>query len=87
MNPERVSGVGGKPDPRRPCRAWVKKHLGPTVEVICCSSKDKSKHCKPGDVLIDDWEKYKDLWLSKGGRWVTYVDANTTIREIQKLNL
>lgn len=38
-------------------RAWVRKHIGDDVEVICCRSKDKSLHAAPGDILIDDWEK------------------------------
>jgi hypothetical protein len=63
-------------------RAWVRKHLGSSVEVICCRSRDKSLHCQPGDLLIDDWEKYRDLWLAKGGRWITHRSAEDTISKM-----
>ena len=32
-------------------RAWVRKHLGTDVLVICTASKFKSKHMQPGDVI------------------------------------
>ena len=62
-------------------RAWVQKHLGHHVEVRCCRSKEKSLHAKRGDVLIDDWEKYRDLWIAKGGIWITHTSAAQTIGE------
>lgn len=64
--------------------AWVRKHLGDT-EIICCLSKDKYRHCQPGDMLIDDWEKYRHLWEGAGGRWVTHTSAAETIRQIELL--
>lgn len=68
-------------------RTWVRKHLGPHVEVRCCRSKEKSLHAASGDILIDDWEKYRHLWLAKGGRWVTHRSAAETIRELAALGL
>jgi hypothetical protein len=44
-------------------RVWVARHLGDHVEVRCCWSRDKCKHATPGDVLIDDWVKYGNLWI------------------------
>jgi hypothetical protein len=29
--------------------------------------QEKCLHVSPGDILIDDWEKYRDLWAAKGG--------------------
>jgi hypothetical protein len=66
-------------------RVWVRKHLGPHVEVRCCLSKEKSMHAKPGDVLIDDWEKYKHLWEKTGGIWITHTCVASTIEELRKL--
>lgn len=68
-------------------RAWVRKHLGDHVEVRCCRSKDKCLHGSAGDVLIDDWEKYRHLWLAKGGRWVTHRSAAESIRELVALGI
>lgn len=63
-------------------QGWVAKNLGKHVPVICCPSKDKSKHCQQGDILIDDWEKYRHLWVNKGGVWITHTSAESTIREL-----
>lgn len=65
-------------------REWVRRitWIGPSVEVHCCLSKEKYLHCKPGDILIDDWEKYRHLWVGAGGRWITHSSAEDTIREL-----
>lgn len=68
-------------------KEWVLRHLGPHVTVLCVKSKEKSHLCKPGDILVDDWEKYKDLWLAKGGRWVTHTSAAKTIGELKGMGL
>lgn len=67
-------------------QAWVDWHLTGT-KVIFCRSRDKANYCRPGDVLIDDWEKYKDRWLAAGGRWITHTNALTTIQRLQEIGL
>lgn len=66
-------------------KAWVRKNLGPDVEVRCCLSKEKFKHAAAGDILIDDWEKYRHLWEGAGGRWITHVSAASTIAQLKAL--
>lgn len=68
-------------------RSWVRKHLGEDVQVICCASKDKSIHARPGDILIDDWEKYRHLWIDKGGRWITHTSAESSIQQLLDLGI
>lgn len=68
-------------------RGWVVKHLGPDVEVRCCLSREKSLHAQPGAVMVDDWAKYKDLWLAKGGRWITHTSAAETIRQLGAMGI
>lgn len=68
-------------------RAWVRKHLGREVKVICCRSREKSRYAKAGDILIDDWEKYRALWLAKGGRWVTHRSAADTIATLSEIGI
>jgi hypothetical protein len=68
-------------------RAWVRKHLGEHVEVRCCKSAEKCRHAQPGDILIDDWEKYRHLWIAAGGRWVTHRSAAESIRELRALGV
>jgi hypothetical protein len=67
-------------------RAWLKRYL-PGVPVITCRSKDKSKHCQPGDVLVDDRTEYKHLWEEAGGIYVVHTDAYNSIRELRALRV
>lgn len=64
-------------------RQWVDRVIGKDQPMIPCRSKEKSKHCKPGDVLIDDWEKYRSLWVAAGGCWITHVSAAKSIALLQ----
>jgi len=64
-------------------RDWVKKNLGSHVEVICCPSSEKYLRATPGDILIDDWEKYRSKWELAGGYWITHVSAKQTIFQLE----
>ena len=66
---------------------WARKHLGAHVPVICCPAREKYLHAGSGNVLIDDWEKYKDLWVAAGGRWVTHKSAADTARQLSEIGL
>lgn len=66
-------------------RAWVRRHLGGNIEVRCCLSKEKYLHAKPGDILIDDWDKHRQLWIDAGGQWITHTSALSTIAELERL--
>lgn len=68
-------------------RAWVRCHLGDHVEVRCCRSRDKSLHAAAGDILIDDWEKYRDLWIARGGIWITHRSAAQTVSDLDGLGV
>lgn len=68
-------------------RAWGRRHLGAHVEVRCCLSKEKSLHARAGDILIDDWEKYRHLWEAKGGRWITHTSSENTILDLKRLGI
>jgi hypothetical protein len=66
-------------------RAWIARHLGEHVEVLCCRSREKYLHAAPGDVLIDDWEKYRHLWIEAGGVWITHISADDTAAELTRM--
>lgn len=66
-------------------RAWVRRCLGPHVEVRCCRSSEKCLHAQAGDILVDDWDKYRHLWIAKGGNWVTHRSAATTVLALRAL--
>ncbi len=67
--------------------AWVARHLGADVEVRCCRSSEKCTHAAPGDILIDDWTKYQHLWIAKGGRWITHISAELSIKQLRNISI
>lgn len=66
-------------------RQWAEKNLGSHIQVVTCLSKEKYRYCRAGDVLIDDWEKYKHLWIGAGGIWITHHSAVETISQVRSL--
>jgi hypothetical protein len=65
---------------------WRDKYF-PDLEMIVCRSRDKIKHAKPGDVIVDDWEKWRPLWVNGGGIWVLHTSAENSIRELKELGV
>lgn len=66
---------------------WVKKHIDPEATVICCPSAYKYKHGKPGDVLIDDWNKYRPNWEAMGGIFILHRNAKDSFGQAMGLFL
>jgi hypothetical protein len=65
---------------------WRDKYF-PDLEMIVCKSQDKIKHAKPGDVIVDDWLKWKHVWEAGGGIWVTHTSTENSIRELKKIGV
>ncbi len=59
----------------------------PDTMVICCRSRDKYLHGKPGDVLVDDYLKYADRWTGMGGFFIHHTSAANSIRQLRELQL
>jgi hypothetical protein len=59
----------------------------PETEMIVCRSADKIKYAKAGDVIVDDWYKYKHLWVNGGGIWVMHTSAKDSIRQLKELGV
>lgn len=66
---------------------WCNYHLGSRVPVLTCASVDKSKFCFPGDIIVDDWAKYQDLWLQRGGKWILHVSAVDSIQKLKEYGI
>lgn len=64
-------------------RLWAERHF-PGVEVITTSAALKREHCRPGDALVDDREKYRHLWEQAGGLFIHHRDAQGSIKELRK---
>lgn len=66
--------------------AWRDKHF-PDLEMIVCRSADKIKHAQPGDIIIDDWPKYRQIWIDGGGLWIDHYTAEISIAELKKMGV
>lgn len=86
LNPIILTGLplGDWAEPQK--REWGAKHF-PRTKMICCLSKDKRNHMQPGDVLVDDFLKYKHLWEEAGGIFVHHTSASSSIAKLQELGV
>lgn len=66
-------------------RAWNARHFD--LPLIACRSKDKSKHMKAGDIIVDDRTEYRHLWEAKGGIWVHHTSAHDSIMQLRELGV
>lgn len=71
LKPTILTGVprGGWAEPQK--KQWVKDRW-PDVPVICTFAVNKYKHCKPGDVLVDDLPKARVNWEKAGGHFILH---------------
>ena len=67
-------------------RVMVTRNFGADTTMLWCPSAEKCKYAKQGDILIDDWTKYQHLWLAAGGRWITHTSAESSIRQLLKMD-
>lgn len=72
---------GGWAEPQK--MAWAKEHF-PGTRMITCASRDKARHMKPGDVLVDDYLKYRHLWEQAGGVFVHHKTAKESLAELRE---
>lgn len=84
LNPTILTGAprGGWADRQK--HKWAAKHF-PGVPVIVCRSAEKSLYMEPGDIIIDDWPQYRQIWLDKGGVWINHTSAEQSLAELWAL--
>lgn len=63
---------------------WAEENFKGII-IMTCLSKHKSLFCQPGDVLIDDWTKYKHRWEGAGGTFIKHVDARSSLETLRGL--
>jgi hypothetical protein len=65
--------------------AWAAHHF-PAVKMITCRSRDKRDHMMhAGDVLVDDYLRYRNLWEDAGGIFVRHTSAAESISQLADL--
>jgi hypothetical protein len=62
---------------------WAQEHF-PGTPIITTMAADKREHCHPGDVLVDDLLKHRDLWEGAGGIFIHHRDVPETLRQLSK---
>lgn len=63
---------------------WAAEHF-PGVPIITCMARDKHKHMRRGDVLVDDRENHRKAYEAAGVIFVHHKDAETTLGELAKI--
>jgi hypothetical protein len=60
---------------------WAAKYFSGT-RIITTMARDKRKHAKPGDVLVDDQLKHAHLWEEMGGVFVHHRNVEETLERL-----
>jgi hypothetical protein len=87
LNPIILTGCpeGGWSEPQK--LSWAARHF-PGVKMITCLSKEKFLHMmSPGDVLVDDYLRYRELWENAGGIFIYHISTKESIRLLAALGL
>ena len=72
-------GTWAEPQKRR----WAARHF-PGIEVIATSAALKREHCRPGDALVDDRDRYRHLWEQAGGIFIHHRNATASIESLRR---
>ena len=86
LNPVILTGcpVGGWAEAQKV--AWAAEHF-PGTEIVTCLSRNKCDHMHAGDILVDDYLKYRDRWEAAGGIFVHHRSAAASIAALSDLGL
>jgi len=60
---------------------WAAEHF-PGVPIITCMARDKHKHMKRGDVLLDDREKHREEYEAAGVVFVHHKNAEDSLSQL-----
>jgi 5'(3')-deoxyribonucleotidase len=60
---------------------WATEHF-PGVPIITCMARDKHKHMKPGDVLVDDRENHRAAYEAAGVVFVHHRNAEDSLKQL-----
>lgn len=82
-----LTGGGDKTYPKtsHDKRIWVDYYFGKDQAMICCRSATKFQYGRPGDILIDDWTKYRHLWENMGGIFILHTKAEDSLTQLKEI--
>ena len=87
LNPTVLTGLPQSPTGEQQKRKWCAQHLGTSVPVIVCPSKDKQKYAGTGTVLIDDRNDNIMQWKAAGGIGILHRTLPKTLERLRKLRI
>ncbi|HEX6072501.1 MAG TPA: hypothetical protein VFY95_05790 [Sphingomicrobium sp.] len=63
---------------------WAARHF-PGVPIITCMARDKHRHMRPGDVLVDDRENHRATYEAHGVIFVHHKSAEDSLRQLAEI--
>ncbi len=60
---------------------WAAKYF-PGTRIITTMARDKRKHAKAGDVLVDDQTRHAHLWEEMGGTFIHHESVEETLERL-----
>jgi hypothetical protein len=60
---------------------WADEHF-PGTHIITCMARDKYRHMKGADVLVDDRENHRDKWEAAGGIFIHHNSARESLQRL-----
>jgi 5'(3')-deoxyribonucleotidase len=63
---------------------WAAEHF-PGVPIITSMARDKAKHMKPGDVLVDDSDTHRAAFENAGVVFIHHKNAADSLRQLAKI--
>jgi 5'(3')-deoxyribonucleotidase len=65
---------------------WAAEHF-PGTKIITCLSAEKRMHMRHGDVLVDDYLKYRSRWEDEGGIFIHHTSAQSTLAALEQIGM
>jgi hypothetical protein len=60
---------------------WAEEHFSGT-HIITCMARDKYRHMKGADVLVDDRLNHRDKWEEAGGVFIHHRNARSSLEQL-----
>ena len=68
--------------------SWVRRLLSKDIVINVVYKEEKKNYCYGESyILIDDYKKNIEEWMSFGGTGILHKDAKSTIKELKELNI
>jgi hypothetical protein len=63
---------------------WAEEHF-PGTHIITCMARDKFRHMKGADVLVDDRANHRGKWEEAGGIFVHHQNARSSLERLAEI--